>query len=262
MEYNRLLEEGIMNQNNVYPFNEQIRHQQLLQSRNKKVARRKKTLLICSLIVLISLLFLYHLGKISTISVTGNKTISKTEIIGLSNLSDKDNYWNLHEEYIKKRIQKNNLIKEVKISKRFPNQVTINVKENSTIAYMIRDNKYYLLLENGVILDKVTNNKISQSVPVIKQFTQNDGKQLGKLISELDKLPSAIQNIISEINFFPTNDDKFHIYLYTKDGFIVSTSITDLSEKMKLYPVITKDLDAKQYPVIHLEDSLFANDKL
>ncbi len=44
--------------------------------------------------------------------------------------------------------------------------------------------------------------------------------------------------------------------------FIVSTSITDLSEKMKLYPVITKDLDAKQYPVIHLEDSLFANDKL
>ncbi|MEN1939401.1 FtsQ-type POTRA domain-containing protein [Paenibacillus sp. 102] len=251
-----------MNQNNVYPFNEQVRHQQLIQSRNIKAARRKKALMICSLIVFSLLLFLYHFGKISTISVTGNKIISKAEIIGLSNLSHKDNYWNLHEEYIKKRIQKNNLIKEVNITKRFPSQVTINVKENSTVAYMIKDTECYLLLENGAILDKVANNEISKSVPVIKQFTRNDGKQLRKLISELNKLPSEIQNIISEINFLPTKNDKFHIYLYAKDGFIVSTSITDLSEKMKLYPVITKDLDSKQYPVIHLEDSLFANDKL
>lgn len=127
---------------------------------------------------------------------------------------------------------------------------------------MIKDNKYYLLLENGTILDKVTNNKISKSVPVIKQFTRNDEKQLRELISELNKLPSEIQSIISEINFLPTKNDKFHIYLYAKNGFTVSASITDLSEKMELYPVITKNLDSKQYPVIHLEDSIFANNKL
>ncbi len=79
---------------------------------------------------------------------------------------------------------------------------------------MIRDNKYYLLLENGVILDKVANNKISKSVPVIKQFTQNDRKQLGKLIFELDKLPRAIQNIISEIIFFqPMITNSIYIYI-------------------------------------------------
>ncbi|WP_371410370.1 cell division protein FtsQ/DivIB, partial [Bacillus pseudomycoides] len=66
-------------------------------------------------------------------------------------------------------MQKNNLIKEVEISKNFPSRVTINVKENSTVAYMIKDNKYYLLLENGTMLDKFTNDKISKSVPVIKQ---------------------------------------------------------------------------------------------
>ncbi|AIK38784.1 cell division FtsQ family protein [Bacillus pseudomycoides] len=262
MEYNRLLEEGIMNQNNVYPFNQQVRHQQLIQSRNLKAARRKKALSICVLITFILLLFLNRFGKISAIYVTGNEIISKAEIISLSNLSDKDNYWNLHEEDIKKRIQKNNLIKEVEISKNFPSRVTINVKENSTVAYMIKDNKYYLLLENGTMLDKFTNDKISKSVPVIKQFTRNDEKQLRKLISELNKLPSEIQSIISEINFLPTKNDKFHIYLYAKNGFTVSASITDLSEKMELYPVITKNLDSKQYPVIHLEDSIFANNKL
>lgn len=106
MEYNRLLEEGIMNQNNVYPFNQQVRHQQLIQSRNLKAARRKKALSICVLITFILLLFLNRFGKISTIYVTGNEIISKAEIISLSNLSDKDNYWNLHEEDIKKEYRK------------------------------------------------------------------------------------------------------------------------------------------------------------
>ena len=32
----------------------------------------------------------------------GNETVSQSEIISLSNLSSKDNYWNLHEEDIKK----------------------------------------------------------------------------------------------------------------------------------------------------------------
>jgi cell division protein FtsQ len=237
-----------------------------MQNRKVKASRRKKkALVICILIIvilLVCILFLNRSAKISKISVKGNKTVSQSEIISLSNLSSKDNYWNLHKEDITKSIKKNKKKKEVNVLKKFPNQVVIDVKEHKTIAYKVKNNYYYPILENGTILDKVINNQDKENVPVIKQSTSNDEYLLEKLISELKTLPIEIQNKISEIHFSPTDVENSQIILYTTDGFTVSALITDFSRKMKFYPSIIQKLDPKQHPVIHLEDAIYANGEL
>ncbi|AVR33686.1 FtsQ-type POTRA domain-containing protein [Bacillus cereus] len=94
-----------MNQNNVYSFDQKIKQLKMIQNSKLKASRRKKALIICILIIfilIVGILFLNYSAKISKISVTGNETVSQNEIISLSNLSSKDNYWNLHEEDIKK----------------------------------------------------------------------------------------------------------------------------------------------------------------
>lgn len=254
-----------MKKNNVYSFNQKVRQLKVMQNRKVKASRRKKALVICILIIvilLVCILFLNRTAKISKISVKGNKTVSQSEIIGLSNLSGKDNYWNLHDEDIKESIKKNKKIKEVNVLKKFPNQIIIDVKEYKTIAYEVKDNYYYPILENGTMLDKIINNQDKESVPVIKQFTSNDEDLLKKLISELKTLPIEIQNRISEIHFSPTDIENSQIILYTTDGFTVSSLITDFSRKMKFYPSIIQQLDPKQHPVIHLEDAIYANGEL
>ncbi|WP_345893252.1 cell division protein FtsQ/DivIB [Bacillus cereus] len=159
-------------------------------------------------------------------------------------------------------MKNNSKIKEVNVYKNFPNKVIINVKENKTIAYLIKDNNYYPILETGTILDKVTENQSKNSVPLIKQFKSNDESLLKNLIVELKKLPIGIQNTISEIQFSQAQNEKSQIILYTKDGFTVSSSITNFSKKMALYPSIIQNLDPKKYPVIHLEDAIYANENL
>lgn len=254
-----------MNQNNVYSFDQKIKQLKMIQNSKLKASRRKKALIICILIIfilIVGILFLNYSAKISKISVTGNETVSQSEIISLSNLSSKDNYWNLHEEDIKKRIKNNSKIKEVNVYKNFPNKVIINVKENKTMAYLIKDNNYYPILETGTILDKVTENQSKNSVPLIKQFKSSDESLLKNLIVELKKLPIGIQNTISEIQFSQAQSEKSQIILYTKDGFTVSSPITNFSKKMALYPSIIQNLDPKKYPVIHLEDAIYANENL
>ncbi|MDY0854256.1 FtsQ-type POTRA domain-containing protein [Bacillus thuringiensis] len=254
-----------MKKNNVYSFNQKVQQLKMMQNRKIKASRRKKALVICILIIIILLvciLFLNRSAKISKISVKGNETVSQSEIISLANLSSKDNYWNLHKEDITKKIKKNKKIKEVNVSNKFPNQVVIDVKEHKTIAYKVKDNYYYPILENGTMLDKVINNQDKENVPVIKQVTGNDEYLLEKLISELKTLPIEIQNKISEIHFSPTDVENSQIILYTTDGFTVSALITDFSRKMKFYPSIIKKLDPKQHPVIHLEDAIYANGEL
>ncbi|MBF7146478.1 cell division protein FtsQ/DivIB [Bacillus toyonensis] len=253
-----------MKKNNVYLFNQKVQQLKVMQNRKVKASRRKKALVICILIIvilLVCILFLNRSAKISKISVKGNETVSQSEIISLSNLSSKDNYWNLHKEDITKSIKKNKKIKEVNVLKKFPNQVVIDVKEHKTIAYKVKNNHYYPILENGTMLDKVINNQDKESVPVIKQFTSNDEYLLEKLISELKTLPLEIQNKISEIHFSPTDVENTQIILYTTDGFTVSALITDFSRKMKFYPSMIQKLDPKQHPVIHL-DAMYANGEL
>ncbi|WP_410988081.1 cell division protein FtsQ/DivIB [Bacillus cereus] len=254
-----------MKKNNVYSFNQRVQQLKVMQNRKVKASRRKKALVICILItviLLVCILFLNRSAKISNISVKGNETVSQSEIIGLSNLSSKDNYWNLHKEDIKESIKKNKKIKEVNVLKKFPNQVVIDVKEYKTIAYKVKNNYYYPILENGTMLDEVINNQDKENVPVIKQFRSNDEYLLEKLISELKTLPIEIQNKISEIHFSPTDVENSQIILYTTDGFTVSALITDFSRKMKFYPSIIQKLDPKQHPVIHLEDAIYANGEL
>lgn len=254
-----------MKKNNVYPLNQKVQQLKVIQNRKIKASRRKKALVICILItviLLVCMLFLNRYAKISKISVKGNETVSQSEIIGLSNLSGKDNYWNLHEEYIKESIKKNKKIKKVNVLKKFPSQIIIDVKEYKTIAYKVQDNDYYPILENGTMLDKIINNQDKEGVTVIKQFTSNDEDLLKKLVSELKTLPIEIQNKISEIHLSPIDVEKSQIILYTTDGFTVSSLINDFSTKMKFYPSIIQKLDPKQHPVIHLEGAIYANGKL
>src|SRR5699024_319461 len=91
---------------------------------------------------------------------------------------------------------------------------------------------------------------INGDAPLLLNFSEKD--YLDKMAVELYKLPKSISNLISEVYWDPTEENKNKILLYMNDGYVVSSTIRDFSEKMTVYPSIVSQLDPEVKGIIHI----------
>src|SRR5699024_8423278 len=86
--------------------------------------------------------------------------------------------------------------------------------------------------------------------PLLVDFTESD--YFEKMAVELHKLPETILNMISEVHWQPTEENKNKVLLYMNDGYVVSSTIRDFSEKMTVYPSIVSQLETEDKGIIHI----------
>ena len=86
--------------------------------------------------------------------------------------------------------------------------------------------------------------------PLIMGF--NDNTYLQRMTKELEQLPKGIFNLISEVHWKPTEENKNKILLYMNDGFIVDGTIRGFADKMQVYPSIVSQLEAGSKGIIHI----------
>ena len=203
--------------------------------RIKKVRKLKiKNILIAILLLVIIVLFAFYVIniKIKNIYVVGNNILSDKIIIEDAKLVKYPSFIMTRSYDIKNNLLRNDYIKDVVVTKKFPSKVYVNIKENKVLAVI--DNK--LLLESNKLVDNIYN--ITYAPVLINDIT-SVRIEFCKYFSLVD---NSVLSKISQIQYMPNNVDKLRFLLYMNDGNSVYVTLTKI-EKLNKYNSIKDQLE-------------------
>lgn len=237
-----------MSKKNIVSIEDRI--PKLKQARKKKANRRLIFYLSIFFFLISIIVYLQSpLSHIKTIQVEGNSFVADEKIIAQSNLSADTNIWTIDKKEIEASILDNPVVDSVFIERNLPWTVTIDVTEQKIVGYLKDETSYSSVLANGELIE-AENTSFNGNAPLLYGF--NDKDYLERMAEELDILPESILNLISEIHWKPTEDNKNNILLYMNDGYLVNGSIRGFGEKMDVYPSIVSQLDPDEKGIIHI----------
>lgn len=203
----------------------------------KKRKLKVKNLLIVLLIFIVILLGVAFLTdvKLNNIIVKGNSLYSDWEIIEMAGLSDYPSSLKTLSSTVEKRLEENDYIKSVKVSRPSLTKIVINVEENLPLFYYLSENKTILTDET-----EVTDNF---PVPtVINYVPDNIYSDFLKSMSSIDY---DIIKRISEIRYDPNEVDEGRFFLTMNDGNQVYLTLNKFT-KLDDYLDIIKEFDNKK----------------
>ncbi len=213
---------------------------------NKKTIKKKKKKLNL-LKIIIAILIIYFLGYFlsnvtnfhtKNLIIKGNNYLSDEEVIEQASLENYPSYILTNIISIKKKLLKNNMIKDVKVKRNLHMGYVINVEEEK-ILYKRRSDSNYVLSSGE---ETTLKNNIS-GVATLINYTPKDIEK--KLIKKLSKIDINILNKISEIEYSPNKTDDERFLLYMTDGNLVYITITKIKE-LNYYIDIIKKIDGKK----------------
>ncbi|MEZ0535669.1 cell division protein FtsQ/DivIB [Caldicellulosiruptoraceae bacterium PP1] len=226
----------------------------------------KKILLLVIFLAIISVFLLTNqIFNINRIEILDLKRIKKDDIIKILRQYEGQNIFLTDTQKIKREILKNPEIDNVIIKRNLPNQLTINVSEKETIAfveymnsYIELDKKAYVIRispkinkENIVLIGlKIKEVEIGKKLKVNDKFALEDGILLARKIKSLnylDKLDySNVLLDVQNINNFKIYLDKLTIEIGDKE---------DLDYKFKLAEAVINKLPKRIYGTITISDN-------
>ena len=189
---------------------------------------------------------------LKNVKVVNNNILTKTQIKNLSNVNTGKNLFSYDTEKIKTNINKSKYIEDVKVKRKIPNSIIIDVKEKSIIcALKDKGDNYYYIDANLCYMDKVKREKIKSNCIIVEvdfsikedqiKFQNNkDKEKLTSLIKYIKK--DGLENKISSISF--TDENK--INMTTKEGIkVVINSNSDIKHNVAKLTQILVDLKNK-----------------
>lgn len=190
--------------------------------KRKKKKIKLKSLLVTLIIVIFIGIILYGYTKIriTNIYVLGNNILKEQEIIDEAKLGDYPYIHLVSKEKIEQELKKNDVIKNVKVSKSLLGKIVINIEENKVLYK--EDNNY--MLSNGKL---TTFDKEVLNVPEL--INKVDDEILDKFIKKMSEINLDILERISEIEYQPSNLDNERFLLYMNDGNYVYITLSKIS---------------------------------
>jgi cell division protein FtsQ len=238
-----------MSNKNIVSIEDRI--PKLKQARKKKANRRLIFYLSIFFFLISIIVYLQSpLSHVKTINVQGNVHSTDEEIINLSEITTKSNIWMVNFDTIEKAIKTNSIVNEVEVNRILPWTISIELTEHNVVGYVKEERKYYPVLANGVSLKQREQDTYNGNSPMLIGFTEDE--YLRRMAEELNKLPKNITNLISEIHWEPTDNNKNKIHLFMTDGYMVDGTIRNFSEKMEVYPSIVSQLEPGVDGIIHI----------
>lgn len=198
--------------------------------------------------IFIAIIVLYVIGlymykivasPIKNIYIKNNKYLIDQEVIDSAGLRNYPSFFLTPKYKIKKRLYKNEMIKNVKIEKKLGNKVIITILENDPL--FIKDDK--VILSNGKKTDKMF------ELPYLEGKITDE--ILDKLIEKYETVNDEIKIMISEIKYDPNNIDKERFLIIMNDGNYVYITLYKMSS-INEYIKILSTLDNKK-GIIYLD---------
>ncbi|MDZ4991629.1 FtsQ-type POTRA domain-containing protein [Clostridium perfringens] len=202
----------------------------ILKKKRKKV--RKKVILISIILIVVLGLILIKTPyfNIKKVNINNNNVITKEKVIQENDILNQ-NIFLLNTSALKEKILSNPYIKDVKISRKLPDQLTIKVEERNA-TFIVNDGAdFYVLNENLVIMEK-KNSAEGLQLPMVTGLnvenrflgepmsTDKEKVEVLKQIGEaLNKSKVKVNSIdVSNLNNIVINKGEVQILLGGTDG--------------------------------------------
>lgn len=180
------------------------------------------TVIFITLIVILSLKWRSETG-INKITITGNYTISKEEILSAARLNDSSEISEgVNIDLIRNRISNHKEIKKVFVSLELPSELKIEVIERRPVAILNGDNEI-MLVDHDLEIFPFKNSVKMYDLPVIsgirsevnpdpmKRYNNEDLRLALFLILNTYKISKATYNYVSEVNM--SDSEKIIVYM-------------------------------------------------
>lgn len=138
--------------------------------KRKKRLRINPKFLIAVLLLIVSMvvLFLTPLFDISDIKVTGNERFAKAEIQIASGIRKNNNIFAINKRRVEKDVKALGYIEEVKVKRRLPGTVVIEVQEGTVAAFLEYGGFYAGINKSGQALCRVSKALPATGAPIVK----------------------------------------------------------------------------------------------
>lgn len=244
---------------------------ELIKIRNKKRRiKRNVFFTVMSVVILIVLCLKLSYFNISSIQVMNNTLVTKDEIIELSNIHLGSNIFSLKKDAVRNNLLSNSYIQEVKITRKLPSIINIEVSEREPQYYIVKGKEYVIIDKNGIVLDIVGSLKGFKLVQ-ISGITEEESSTGGlvskeaKKIKQIETFTDLIDRGLSDIKItaldLSSNTD---IKVYFNNIMVKVGGIEDMQDKLnRTINIITQqnikdskgyiDISFKGDPVMYIE---------
>ena len=223
-----------------------------MRERRRRRANRKFIFIVSIfLVALLSILYFQSsFSRIGKIQLIGASIHEPTVYLEKSSLQEGEALWSFTKKKVKERLAEVEGVQEVEVTRKWFRDVKIHITEWRPTAYIEKDGRYDLLLENGEVLKQA---KVSpeSDAPILNGF--EDEEIQVKLTAQLENMENNVYQLISEILYTGTKIEPNHITVFMDDGYEVKVLIPTFAEKMVYYPQIIAQLGGDEKGVIDME---------
>ena len=191
--------------------------------------------IIVIIVIVFSIKYLFS-AKTRNIIILNNNYYSDEEIIETANIENYPKFITLNKNKIKNKLKSLDLIKDVKISKKYGFILEIDVTEKKLLYYIRSENKYMTSTGESYRLNDV------YGIPTLINYVPENIE--ASFIKEFSEIDSNIISMISEIEYSKNTYDEKRFLLYMNDGNEVYITISRI-ELLNKYIDIVKKLNNK-----------------
>lgn len=250
---------------------------ELIRRRKKKRFIRKTIIFfILALTALTAFLLKHPYFNITAVEVTNNRLLDKDLIESLSNINFGSNIFYLNKKEVRNQILTNSYISDVKVHRKLPSTVVLEVVERRPQYYIVKGKEYIIVDNEGVALESVLSIAASRAdSKSLVEITGLDTSQIkvgekieknNKKIEQIEVFSDLIQRNKSEDTITAIDLERdADIKVYFKEIMVRVGNLSDMENKLNkaINIIIQKNLnDLKGYidlsfdgdPVMSIEE--------
>lgn len=196
-------------------------------------------LLVTLLLIILIIVGVYFLTliPIKNIYITGNNYLTDQEIIELAEIENYPSFLKTTSSKIKKRLKNNIYVKNVKVSKKLFAEVHIEIEEKNILFRKEENNM--IVLETG----EETNDQEKYIVPILLNYIPDT--KYSTFLKRMAEVNENVKTKISEIRYYPNEQDDDRFLLYMTDGNYVYLTLTKFKQ-INYYEEVLSKLDGKK----------------
>ena len=195
---------------------------------SKKIKRGKLIMGFLAVVILVAACLFTPLFNVSEIKVSGNSIVSNEEIIKASGIKKTDNIFRMSSSRAEKEIGKKGYIETVRVIKKFPARVIIEVTESNEIAYVAFSGNYVGISNNGKVTSITKSSKLKPKKMIISGFGVKSARISEKIEGKKPEKTEYVYEFIGAVH---------------DNNLASSVKKADISDMDNIYIVLSTDTE-------------------
>ena len=223
----------------------------------RHIYRALPILILSSILLILAVYFISPYSKLKNIEVTGNKQLSKTEVLDASSIQKEDYTLTT---YLSQKAHARNIklsslwVKKAEISYQFPITFKIKVTEYTVVAYDYSGEQYFPVLSSGEEI--ATPVKKSQLPKTYITLDFSDKAMLKKFVQQLSGISNTIKSEIQTVQHTPSKATEDLLTITMIDGNKILVPLSEVAKKLPYFEKIKPQLT--ETSVVDMEAGIFS----